>query len=348
MKMKKSKVRESPEYVRISLAAAMVLGYKTGLFYRGATSPCVNILLNYEEGCAGNCAYCGLSLKRPGTYTEKSFIRVQWDIYEMTDLIKHIKAAGSRAKRICVSMVTNRKAIKDTNAVLQMIKDSLALPASVLASPTILTSSDLQDFKNNGADRLGIAVDAATPHLFERYRGKGVNGPHKWEKYWQLLDEAVGIFGKYKVGVHLIVGLGETEEEMIKLVQDAHDRGIETHLFTFFPEPDSLLASHPPPATGQYRRVQLASYLINTGQAEAIEFQFGKNGRLTDFGMAEARLNKFIDSGKPFMTSGCPGADGEVACNRPYSDSMPGPDIRNFPFLPDADDIKKIRGELWQ
>jgi len=46
------------------------------------------------------------------------------------------------------------------------------------------------------------------------------------------------------------------------------------------------------------------------------------------------------------MTSGCPDADGEVACNRPYSDSLPGDDIRNFPFLPDQNDIAKIRNEL--
>jgi biotin synthase-related radical SAM superfamily protein len=346
--MKKSKARESPRYVRMSQAAAMVLGYKTGLFYRGATSPCINILLNYEEGCAGNCAYCGLSLKRPGAYTEKSFIRVQWDIYELADVIEHMKNFRSNVKRSCISMVTNRRAINDTNAVLQMLKDSLALPMSVLASPTIMTVSDLRDFKNRGADRLGIAVDAATPQLFERYRGKGVHGPHKWERYWQLLDESIGIFGKFKVGMHLIVGLGETEEEMIRLIQDAHDRGIETHLFTFFPEPDSLLASHPPPAIGQYRRVQLARYLINTGQAQAGAFRFGKKGRLMDSGMPEAQLELVIDSGRPFMTSGCSGSDGEVACNRPYSDSLPGPDIRNFPFLPDAADIKKIRSELRQ
>ena len=69
-------IMESPEYLRMSLAAAMTLGFKQGLFYRNARLYCINLLLTYTEGCAARCAYCGLSKKRPGTYSRKSFIRV--------------------------------------------------------------------------------------------------------------------------------------------------------------------------------------------------------------------------------------------------------------------------------
>ena len=47
------------------------------------------------------------------------------------------------------------------------------------------------------------------------------------------------------------------------------------------------------------------------------------------------------------MTSGCPGPDGAVACNRPYANSLPGPSIRNFPFPPNDDDLDRVRSELW-
>jgi len=46
------------------------------------------------------------------------------------------------------------------------------------------------------------------------------------------------------------------------------------------------------------------------------------------------------------MTSGCPDEKGEVACNRPYSNSRPSKEIRNFPFLPEKEDINKIKNEL--
>ena len=52
---------ESPEYLKISTASAMALGFKHGRFYRGAKNPCINLLLTYDRGCAANCAYCGLA-----------------------------------------------------------------------------------------------------------------------------------------------------------------------------------------------------------------------------------------------------------------------------------------------
>ena len=51
-------------------------------------------------------------------------------------------------------------------------------------------------------------------------------------------------------------------------------------------------------------------------------------------------------TGEPFRTSGCEGYDGEVACNRPFGNSRPGPDIRNFLFKPDQKDMAKVRNQL--
>ncbi|EMR74529.1 hypothetical protein MBGDF03_01234, partial [Thermoplasmatales archaeon SCGC AB-540-F20] len=78
------------------------------------------------------------------------------------------------------------------------------------------------------------------------------------------------------------------------------------------------------------------------------DFSFDALGKLTDFGMTHETLSKIIESGKPFMTSGCPGRDGKVACNRPYANCIPGPEIRNYPFSPEEEDIQKINVELWQ
>lgn len=338
--------KESPDYVKVSLAAAMVLGFKSGRFYRNAQSPCINLLLTYENGCNGNCAYCGLSMRRPGTYQEKSFIRVTWDSYKLDNIISRIVQNIDTIQRICISMITNKRAIGDTIEIIQTMRKKCELPIAILASPTILTKNDFSRFKEAGADRVGIAVDATTPKLFEKFRGKDVKGPHTWKRYWQALSEAVTVFGRGNVGVHLIVGLGEREDEMMKTIQQAYHQGVETHLFSFFPEPGSLLSVHGQPPIGQYRRIQLARYLINEDLAAAEMFTFNASGRITDFGFSNERLMEVIDSGKPFMTSGCPGKDGEVACNRPYSDSLPGPEIRNYPFLPEQEDIRKIKEEL--
>jgi biotin synthase len=194
-----------------------------------------------------------------------------------------------------------------------------------------------------GADRVGIAIDAATPELFDQLRGKGVAGPHQWDHYWDVVQMAVGVFGRFQAGIHLIVGLGETEKEMVAAIQKGQNMGVHTHLFSFFPEEGSPMEEHALPSLGQYRRIQLARWIIDEGLGSAGQMNFDENGRLVDFGMD---INPLIQIGEPFMTSGCPGRDGKVACNRPYGNERPSGPIRNFPFMPEPEDIEEIRRQL--
>lgn len=342
-----TEVKESPEYMRMSMSSAMWLDYKSGLFLRNAKSWCINLLLTYSEGCHANCAYCGLARKREGNYEKKSFIHVEWPIYPTAEIIKRIDERSSRTKRTCISMITNKRSIGDTIEITGELRRGTTVPVSVLASPTIIAKQEIQAFKDAGADMIGIAIDAATPEIFDRLRGKGVSGPHKWEIYWLRIREAVEVFGGGNVGVHLVTGLGETEREMLSTMQRVRDYGASTHLFSFLAEPGSAMQEESQPPLGQYRRIQLGRYLIDRGMAEASRFQFDDDGRLTSFGIAQHKLDEVIDSGEPFRTSGCAGRDGEVACNRPYANTII-PEIRNYPFKPRAKDVAEIRGQIWQ
>jgi biotin synthase len=344
---KETVVKESPEYLRMSLSTAMWLDYKPGKFMRNAKSWCVNLLLTYSEGCYANCAYCGLARKRKGSYEKKSFIHVDWPIHPTTEIIERIEQHASRIKRTCISMITNKRSIGDTIEITGELTKGTTVPVSILASPTIITKSEIQAFKDAGADKIGIAIDAATPELFEKLRGKGVSGPHNWDTYWQRIHEAVEVFGPENTGVHLVTGLGETEKEMLSAIQRVRDNGSSTHLFSFLAEPGSALQEEPQPPLGWYRRIQLGRYLIDSGTAEMSQFAFDENGRLTSFGVEQKKLDEVIDSGEPFRTSGCTGNDGEVACNRPYANTII-PEIRNYPFKPREHDVIKIREELWK
>lgn len=336
----------SPAGVRLSLAAAMTLGFKPGLFYRQARLYCINLLLTYAQGCAARCAYCGLSARRPGTYQTKSFIRVTWPLYPLNDIIRRIQDRRDRVKRICISMITHRRAVNDTLEICSQLRRMFDVPVSVLLSPTLLKRPNLLALKAAGADRAGVAIDLATPELFDRYRGAGVGGPHQWEIYWQCLKDAIDIWGEGNAGPHLMVGMGETEQEMCAAIQTARDWGGRTHLFSFFPEAGSALADHPQPPMEQYRRIQLARYLIDHCHQQASNMTFTASGQITAFNIPKSKLNTIINSGEPFRTSGCEGYDGQVACNRPYANSRPGPNIRNYPFMPDDNDVRRIRRQL--
>jgi biotin synthase len=143
-----------------------------------------------------------------------------------------------------------------------------------------------------------------------------------------------------------MVGMGETEEEMCEAMQRVKDLGGWTHLFSFFPEADSAMAEHPQPPMDQYRRIQLARYLIDNGLSRSDRFVYEDGGQLKAFGLPGKDLDAVVDSGEPFRTSGCEGYDGQVACNRPYANSKPGPYIRNFPFPPEKHDILRIRKQM--
>lgn len=340
-------IKESPEYVKLSLAAAITLGFRGGRFYRNAKLHCLNLLVTYEEGCFANCAYCGLARERSGKFVHKSFIHVEWPIYQLKAVLERMNEYENGLERICISMLTNPKASQHVVEIIGNIRAETDLPLSLLITPTILEEDDLLGFKAKGADRIGIAIDAATPDLFQRLRGRSVQGPHRWEKYWETISMALKIFGKGKVGVHLVVGLGETEKEMMTIIQRVHDLDSCTHLFSFFPEKGSLLEDLSQPPMGQYRRIQLARFLIEENMTSLQDFTFDERERIGEFGIPEDKLSPVINSGLAFVTSGCPGKDGKMACNRPYGNSPPGPNIRNYPFVPNSEDIFRIRQQIW-
>lgn len=345
-------VGESPEYVRVSLAAAITLGLCRGRFFRGAKLYCLNLLLTYKEGCAGRCAYCGLSRSRSASWTwsERSFIRVDWPVVPLGEVVKRVaEGVCPHVERACVSMITHRRAREDTLKVVEAVKEVID-EVSALISPTIVDKEWLWSAKSAGIDKVGVAVDAATPELFERLRGRGVRGPHRWEKYWKTVEDSVEVFGDFNVGIHLIVGLGETEKEAVQTIQAAYDMGALTHLFSFFPEEGSLLESRPQPPIGSYRRVQLARYLINKGVARGEDMEFDERGRIIGFGVPDSVYRRVVESGLPFMTSGCSSRNRENACNRPFSDFTPYQayigEIRNYPFKPSREDVEIIKRQL--
>lgn len=344
----------SPEYVQMSTAAAITLGIMAGRMYRCACTRCLNLLLTYPEGCRANCAYCGLARHREAErdYADRNFIRVDWPAVPLEQVIDIVARDGDKTPfhRMCISMITHPRSDEDTVTVLKAWTrrvSSETVPVSILSNPTTMTRADVKRLKDLGADIFTVALDAATPELFDRTRGRGVQSPHSWAKYWEILNAAKDIFGKNKFGAHIIVGMGETERDVLKLVQTLVDMGGHSHMFCFFPEKGSLMDHLPATPRDQWRRVQLGRYLIDYGGQRVENMRFDEQGRVVDFGLPRGELDAVIDAGIAFRTSGCPGKFREdvSACDRPYGDSPPR-DIASYPFQPDARDIAKIRRQL--
>ncbi|KPK37736.1 MAG: radical SAM protein [Gammaproteobacteria bacterium SG8_47] len=342
----------SPDYVQLSTAAAITFGIIPGRMYRTECTHCLNLLVTYPEGCRANCAYCGLARHREEArdYADRNFIRVDWPIVPFEDIITRMKRGGDGGafQRMCISMITHPDSDADTLVLLERwAREVPGIPVSILSNPTTLQHADLVQMRDLGADIFTVALDAATPPLFERTRGKTVQSPHRWDTYWQCIEWAADVFGPEHFGVHLICGMGETEQEILAVVQRVRDRGGHSHMFAFYPEQGSLMEDWGAVSRDQWRRVQLGRYLIDYGGVRLDEMAFDAAGRVVDFGIVSAQLDAVIDSGAPFRTSGCPGSGAKdvSACNRPYGDSCPS-DIYSFPFALDHTDVGIVRRQL--
>ena len=336
----------SPEHIRISYAAAIELGLKPGRLYRGANCPCINLLLNYPEGCYANCSYCGLARERPGLAADNTFIRVGWPLFP-TDLVaEKIAEHHERVGRVCIAMVQDPRAYEDTLDVTRRVLARSDVLISGLVMATVLNEERLGAFKAAGIDTIGVGLDAASEAVFYRTRGRGARGPHSWHQHWEIVRIARRLFGPWKVNCHVIVGLGETDRELVDLFYATQAEQIEAYLFSFNPEPGTAMADVPRAPIHRLRRIQLVKHLIEETGLPRGAIEFDATGAIARLDGPREAVEGMIETGRPFMTDGCPDKNGKLACNRPYGSYRPGEEFRDYPFLPLADDRLVIRHEM--
>lgn len=336
----------SPDHVRISTAAALAIGLKRGQTYRGAHCDCVNLLLNYAEGCYANCSYCGLARERPGMAQENTFIRVGWPVYPTDDVVARITEHAAEIGRVCIAQVQDHRAYRDLVDITERIRNASDVPISALVMATILDEAKLLRIKEAGADIVGVGLDAASEEVFFRTRGRGVGGPHSWTQHWEILRLARRYYGPFKVNAHVVVGLGETDRDLVELFYQLRSEQIAGYLFSFNPEPGTAMADVPRAPIARWRRIQLVKHLIEEKGLAREALEFDAEGRLVRLRAPAGLVESTTSDGTAFMTNGCPDREGKVACNRPFGSYRPGEEFRDYPFAPTEEDVAEVRGEM--
>jgi len=338
----------SPDWVRLSGASAIALGLRSGRFSREFDFGGINFLLNYEDGCRSDCSYCGLARTRPGTYEDKSFIRVEWPLVSTDEAVERMATRQDRLTRLCISMVTHPFAYRDTCEITARIRRQVRTPLSILVAPPTLNRRRVEELASLGVDMIGVGLDASTEALFRSHRtevpagGAGLS----WDKYWSVVSDSRDVFGPWKVNCHVLVGLGETDLDLVELFLRLREMQVLSYLFCFNPEPDSRLGGHPKSSLTRWRRIQLVKDLIETGQVAKGDLRFDPEGALVGLRADPNALEQVVGAGEVFMTNGCPGEKGEPGCTRPYGSYRPSEQFRDFPFKPSEQDMCQIREEL--
>jgi len=306
--------------VRVSYGSALELGLIRG---RADARTTTLYLFVSKDGCRGSCAFC------PQPYGGSSRIsRVEWPKFSIEEVARGLSGAAVM-KRVCIQCSDEDGISSQVEGIVKILSPA-GLPFSVSAPP--MTVEDMGRLKDSGVEILTIPLDCA-----DRKRYKTVKG-RELEEIISSLKSAVEVFGRGRVGTHIIVGLGESEREAVEMIEAVYRMGVTPSLFAFTPIRGTRLEGVPSPSIGAYRRVQIARHLIVEEGFKASGLEFSPDGKITGFGCPTETLRRVFEMGDPFMVRGCP------SCNRPYFNEKASGPFYNYPFKPDP---RRVAEESW-
>ena len=297
--------------IRLSYGTAVKMGLKKGKMKTEPTTAYIML----GDRCKSNCSFCTQARSRDSS----NFLsRILWIDYPPS-VLKNLHGFS----RICFQTLDYDEVVDDLIEVHRVLPK---IPVSVSIVP--ISREDMLRLKKIEIDTISIALDAANEKIFDEVKGNNVRNRFTWDSHWDSLRKAKEIFEN--VNTHLIVGLGESDEDLISVMLRLYKMGITTALFAYTPVVYGKF-----PDVGRYRAIQVARYLIYQGYEDFYEVEDGK--------IVELKLKKYereILRGLPFLTSGCPG------CNRPYYNERPSGKIYNYPRILTGEEIKKAVEDL--
>jgi len=324
-----------PPQTRVSLGTAILLGLLEG---KMDVNPTTAYLMTYSENkCDANCGFCPQA--KDSKSHAKMLSRITWPSFPTSILITALNIAikEGKIKRVCIQALNIPNVFLHIEALVREIKKQ-DVCVSVSCQP--LNSQNIRLLREVGVDRVGIALDAVTESIFCKVKGVNAGGVYSWDEEFGLLKEALLVFGVGRVSTHLIVGLGESERDVVCLVQWCVDVGVLPALFAFTPVRGTVLEDVSQPCVVSYRRLQLVRYLLVHGIVRLEQIGFDVSGRIVSFGVSSKVLEGIADGGEPFQTSGCPD------CNRPFYNERPGGLLYNYPKKLSIEEVEVVKRQL--
>lgn len=297
------------ETVRVSTGTEVVLGLRRRPM---DAAPTTAYLMLDGGGCAMACAFCAQA--RGSRARADALSRVTWPAYSIPQVLSALRESPPPLGRVCIQVTLHRGAPGEVLGLVRQLRQAVNLPLSVAIRPPDVTA--VGELLAAGVEMVGLGLDCASEAVYRQVKGPG------WSRLLALVEEA----GRHYPGhirVHLMAGLGETEEELCRRMQWVYDVGGAVGLFAFTPLRGTPLECRPPPPLDLYRRMQAARYLLHNGLVRAEQLSFDDRGRLDGFGRSDVAA--LLADGEAFRTSGCP------HCNRPYYNERPGGTLYNYP-----------------
>ncbi|WP_298668730.1 radical SAM protein [uncultured Methanofollis sp.] len=163
--------------------------------------------ITLTSSCIFSCRYCAVPGHAGRTKSAEEVVAMVRSVLGRIDAISLTSGvAGSIAEE-------ERRTLEVVRALVPF-----GLPIGVSIYPT---RDSPRLLKEAGATEVKFNLEAATPGLFaEMCPGL------EWNLVWEVLEESVRLFGKNHVQSNVIVGLGESDEEMAAAVRRLCSTGV--------------------------------------------------------------------------------------------------------------------------
>jgi len=157
--------------------------------------------------CIFRCRYCPVPLQSGKRKTIE-------EIMDLVESVRHRISAISLTSGV-LSTVEEEEAY-----VLEVIKrlGFFGIPMGISIYPTDQTPDRLREL---GVREVKFNLEAATPELF-KIMCPGLD----YEQIWRALDRSVVLFGRGRVFSNVLIGLGETDEELATCIRNLAVHGV--------------------------------------------------------------------------------------------------------------------------
>jgi len=190
--------------------------------------------ITLSERCIFSCRYCSVP-------------RLHGRVKCPDEVVEKVKGVLDRVDVISLTSGVADSVEREEKEVLNVVRKvaPLGKPVGVSVYPTERTPDLLHDL---GVEEVKWNLEAATPALFARMC-PGLDYDHMW----RALRRSVDLFREGAVCSNVIVGLGETDEEMARCITDLTEAGVIPVLRPLSPAAE--LSGWPRPPSGRLLRL---------------------------------------------------------------------------------------------
>jgi biotin synthase-related radical SAM superfamily protein len=171
--------------------------------------------INLHDSCRYSCAFCTIGGKGRGIGPARWAAVVKDALRQnMVNSVAVTTGIPSTPSRACRDMA---------RLVRRIRKEFPDVPVGV--EPYTVEESDLAALRRAGASELKLNIQCASGRLFSRIcPGLDRDG------IWRNLEKGVGLFGSGKVCSNIIIGLGESDREVLDAVERLAAMGVAANI----------------------------------------------------------------------------------------------------------------------